>query len=273
MRPTLRALAYIVVCVVLVFFAGRIRPLDALQPVLNAAIVVGVALLLRVFLDRKPVASLGFSFRAPWLRLVVLGIVVSVAMQAAIFLIDSVAGFAHGYVRALTPVTLHALSAYAIIFALAALAEEMPFRGYLLQNLWEDWGFWPATIITALLFAGLHVGNPHARERLVLTLVVLVAYGVWAALTVRLTKSVWFALGAHFGWNFFEGPVFGFPVSGYGIAGDSLIRQTSAGPAWLTGGSYGPEGGVFALVVIVAAMVATYRLSRRESYSRRLRQN
>lgn len=57
--------------------------------------------------------------------------------------------------------------------------------------------------------------------------------------------------------------MFGFPVSGYGLSADSMIRQTIAGPAWLTGGSYGPEGGVLALAVIVAAIVATHRLSRR----------
>lgn len=196
MRPSLRALAYIAVCGALVFFAGRIRPLDALQPVLDAAIVVGVAFFMRAYLDRKPAASLGFSFRAPWLRLFVLGVVVSMAMQAVILLIDSVAGFAHGHAGALSIATLRAWCAYAFLFAVAALAEEVPFRGYLLQNLWEEWGWRPAALITALLFAGLHVGNPHAREQLVLTIVVLVAFGVWAALTVRLTKSVWFALGA-----------------------------------------------------------------------------
>ncbi len=88
-----------------------------------------------------------------------------------------------------------------------------------------------------------------------------VAYGLAFVLTGR----IWLGLGLHFAWNFVQGPVLGFIVSGH-VLGGGFLRITDNGPDWLTGGAYGPEGGVVGLAmrfIVIAAVAAWARRTAR----------
>ncbi len=220
-----------------------------------AVSAVIVAYILRRYLDRRSIASLGLPPRGRWLRLFGLGIVFGAGMQSIIWAIESASGAAHvtGYGGFMGDVRL--LAAAGTVFFAGALFEEMSFRGYALQNLWEEWGIIPAIVVTSVGFAALHFSNPHAREQTILTVADLVTFALWACMSVVWTKSLWLALGAHAAWNLFEGPVFGLPVSGLVMPTRTIVVQTVNGPAWLTGGSFGPEAGVSALAALVVGFL------------------
>jgi len=138
------------------------------------------------------------------------------------------------------------------IFLLVALLEELLFRGVLFRLIEQMTGTWIALAITAALFGLLHIANPGAT--VFSSIAIALEAGVLLALAYVLTRSLWFAIGIHWGWNLFEGPIFGTQVSGNDV-GTTVLRATVHGPAWLTGGSFGPEAGIVAIVVCVAAAI------------------
>jgi len=225
------------------------------------ASAVGVALLMRRWIDRRSISSLGLSFGRGWARLLLIGVAFGAGMQAIVFAADAALGYSHviGFAGAGTDAI--ELVKYVPVLAAVAIAEETIARGYLFQNIWEEWGVVAAALITSALFAAGHLGNPNSHVQLALTLCGLLAYALWACLSVIWTRSLWLVIGLHFSWNLFEGPIFGFPVSGLGF-GESAITQTVSGPSWFTGGAFGPEAGAGALLVLALAVAVLWWLHR-----------
>ncbi len=138
--------------------------------------------------------------------------------------------------------------AAAMLLAPAALLEELAFRGYLLTALRDSIRLPAAVAITTVLFALLHLFNPGVT--LLSTAMVALA-GVFLA-TVRVaTGSLYAAWLAHFAWNAAQASVLHVPVSGLSLPTPGY-RYESSGPEWLTGGSWGPEGGLAAAASLLA---------------------
>ncbi|WP_433066520.1 lysostaphin resistance A-like protein [Dactylosporangium sp. CS-033363] len=135
----------------------------------------------------------------------------------------------------------------------AAVAEELLFRGALFR-LVEEWlGTWIALAVSGVLFGALHLLNPGATLWGALAIAAEAGLMLGAAYTA--TRSLWVPIGLHLGWNFAESGLFGAVVSGTsGTHG--LLRGSAPGNALISGGSFGPEGSVLAIVVgvVVAAL-------------------
>ncbi len=140
---------------------------------------------------------------------------------------------------------------WGLVFLFVGLAEEYSFRGYALYTLADGMGFWPAAILLAVLFALAHAGN-SGESRIGLIGVVLFAF--FASATIWRTGSLWLAVGAHAGWDWGESYFFGVSDSGAQAPGH-LLNPHLAGPAWLSGGSVGPEGSVLTLVLLTLMTV------------------
>ncbi|MBT2484330.1 MULTISPECIES: CPBP family intramembrane glutamic endopeptidase [unclassified Microbacterium] len=134
-----------------------------------------------------------------------------------------------------------------------AVAEEVFFRGVVFRLLRSRWGVIVALIVSSAIFGLLHLINPGAS--LNGALAVAIEAGLMLGAAYLLTGSLWLAIGLHFGWNVAIGGIFGTVVSG-SDASDSLFTATTAGPDWLTGGSFGPEASIVAIVVCSVATVA-----------------
>ncbi len=141
---------------------------------------------------------------------------------------------------------------------LVAVTEEFIFRGYALRALGEGLGFWPAVLITSGLFAVLHL---YSADTL-LGLVPIVLFSIFLCLTVRLTGSLYLAIGWHAAWDFSEDGVFGVSDSGLHKMG-LLFHTTPQGPAWLSGGRIGSEGSVLSWILIALLVVVALNLSAR----------
>src|SRR5436189_3717292 len=136
----------------------------------------------------------------------------------------------------------------------SGLFEEILFRGILFRIVEESLGSWLALIISGMLFGALHIINPGAT--LSSALAVALEAGLLLAAAYMLTRRLWFAVGIHFAWNFTQGGIFGVHVSGNDFTG--LFSSTMTGPEWLTGGTFGAEASVVAVVVCLAGFVLVY---------------
>lgn len=149
-----------------------------------------------------------------------------------------------------------ALLSTAVLFIVAALAEEAAFRGYPLQTLTRARLLWFGVLLTSVPFAIIHWHNPGAT--IFSTLNTALA-GVWLAAAYLKTRSLWFPLGVHWAWNWVQGSIFGLAVSGLNLSSHSVLRAVDQGPPWLTGGSYGIEGGAACTIALLVSTVFIWR--------------
>jgi membrane protease YdiL (CAAX protease family) len=131
----------------------------------------------------------------------------------------------------------------------AGFLEEILFRGILFRIIEEGLGTWLALLISALIFGFLHLGNPNAT--LAGAVAIIIEAGILLAAAYMLTRRLWLAIGIHFAWNFTQGGIFGVAVSGNPTPG--LLQGNLTGPVWLSGGAFGAEASVVAVVLCLAA--------------------
>jgi membrane protease YdiL (CAAX protease family) len=139
-----------------------------------------------------------------------------------------------------------------IVLLPAALYEELLFRGYLLSTLKQWLGVPAAVTLTSLAFGLLHAPNPGASP---IRLLVVTLAGVYLA--VIALRSLWAAWLAHFAWNFVQAGVLHVPVSGLSMPRPNY-ELVETGPDWLTGGEWGPEGGLLAAAAILGGCAFLY---------------
>ena len=212
------------------------------------------------FLEGLPWRALGLWFHAGWARDFLLGSViggVSLALATAIATAGGGLSFTISPRAAIVQV-LQTLAFSALLFVLAALAEEALFRGYPLQTLTRANLAWLAVFLTSVPFAAIHLRNPNVAAGF--TFINTALAGVWLAVAYLRTRSLWFPLGVHWAWNWALGSLFGLPVSGISdLAPHPLLRGTDLGPAWLTGGSYGIEGGLACTITLIVSTIFILR--------------
>jgi hypothetical protein len=141
---------------------------------------------------------------------------------------------------------------WAIAFVLVGLQEEFCYRGYILFTLSSGMGFWPAAILMSIVFGAVHLLNTGENWMGGLEIV------IWAlvmCLTVLRTGSMWFAVGYHAAGDFAETFLISVNDSGNAARG-KLLHSTMHGPAWLTGGTVGPEASVFSYLSIALFALA-----------------
>ena len=136
----------------------------------------------------------------------------------------------------------------------AAFFEELFIRGYLFSLLRRMGGWRVALIVTSVVFGLLHLGNPGADAESILAVTVA---GFFLGAILLATRSLYAAGAAHFAWNWVMAGAFHIPVSGI-QSPDVDYRTVETGPDWLTGGSWGPEGGVAAVAIMFVALLYLY---------------
>lgn len=150
----------------------------------------------------------------------------------------------------------------------AAVTEELIFRSYALNVLEKHWGTIAAVIISSAGFGFAHMlndaGGSTVQSKLLFCTFLSLEAGVSLAACYVFTRRLWMPIGAHWMWNFFEGPVFGTHVSGADF-GQSLVTAKMQGPMLLTGGKFGPEGSVICLVLGTMAGVVLLYLSKKRN--------
>jgi hypothetical protein len=126
-----------------------------------------------------------------------------------------------------------------------AISEEMLFRGVLFRWIEEFGGSWAALLVTAAIFGAAHLANPNAS--MIAAVGIAFEAGILLGAAYMLTRNLWLAMGIHAAWNFTQGEIYDLPVSGTDVHGILVARLS--GPQLLSGGSFGLEASVIAMVV------------------------
>jgi hypothetical protein len=138
--------------------------------------------------------------------------------------------------------------------------EEIVMRG-LIFRLVEQWlGSWIALAVSAALFGAAHLANEHAT--LIAGSAIAIEAGVMLAALYMLTRRLWAAIGLHAAWNFAQGGIYGIPVSGH--ASNGVLAQVTRGPDWLTGGAFGAEASLPAVVIATLFGLAVLAMAARQ---------
>jgi membrane protease YdiL (CAAX protease family) len=197
-------------------------------------------------LDRRSFKSLGFELNEYVFTDLLLGFLIPAILMGLIFLTEWALGYLtfQGFAWQFEDFTsmLRGLGGGFLAFVMVAISEEVLSRGYHLQNITEGTNLFWGLLFSSCIFSILHLANPSSGLS---AFTGLIAAGIFLAFGWMRTRQLWLPIGLHLGWNFFEGTIFGFPVSG--LETFQLIRQTVSGPTWLTGGAFGPEAGLIIL--------------------------
>jgi len=135
---------------------------------------------------------------------------------------------------------------------MAAITEEILFRGLLFRLSSKLVGTWGALIITSGLFGLAHKANPGAT--IGSSVAIALEAGVLLGAAYAATQRLWLPIGLHIGWNFTEGPLFGMTLSGNKMS-EGVLRGSLSGPGMLTGGAFGPEASIVAVLVCLVAAI------------------
>lgn len=203
------------------------------------------SLLMTRYVDGRPLISLGLGLGLQTLRQFFIGALLGALMISSFFVIALGLGWLKVSPQNLSVTdTLKTLSLYALGLLGAAVFEELLSKGYVFQTLLEGVGVYSTVFLTSVAFSLLHMGNPHMT---LLGLINLGLAGVLFAVAYLRTRALWLPMGLHFTWNFFQYG-FGLPISGIEFP-DSPLKVELTGPLYLTGGAFGPEGGLITTAI------------------------
>jgi membrane protease YdiL (CAAX protease family) len=240
----------------------------ALNQVVELVGVTASVFLARRFLDKRSIVSLGLKL-SKWTAIdIFTGIAITFLMMGFIYLIEWGIGWLtfDGFAWETDPVltVLGGTLGMFAVFIVVGWNEELLSRGYHLQTLASGLNLFWGVILSSAVFGLLHLGNPNATW---VSAAGIFFAGLFLAYGYITTRQLWLSIGLHLGWNFFEGVVFGFPVSGLDIY--HLTRITVSGPELWTGGPFGPEAGLVVLpgLLLGAGLIFVYARYLRKSNS------
>jgi uncharacterized protein len=266
----LRAYAQFIVAAIY-FFLARVLARHAAQglaneqwaPLLEQAMLVFLLLLgyagLGFWFDRQnhPLSAQGLPLRQGWQSEAELGLAVGWSLAVICVLPMLLAG-GIAIVLVSQPSAWGWLLADAAFFALAALAEEVAFRGYGFQRFVYAVGPVGAALGFAAFYAFVQALVPGSSR---VSIAVSVVFSLLLSAAYLRTKALWLSWGLNFGWKASRALLFGLSVSGVN-SHSPVVQGDPMGPFWLTGGGYGLDGSWVAFVVLLAAIPVVFRVTR-----------
>ena len=200
----------------------------------------------RRWLDKRSFESLGLKLDQRTLLDILAGIGITFVQMGFIYIVMLGLGWLtfEGFAWQFDPISvvLTSVLTFFVVFIFVGWNEELLSRGYHLQTIASGINLFWGVVISSAVFGLLHLGNPNATW---VSAAGIFFAGVYLAYGYIRTRQLWLSIGLHIGWNFFEGVVFGFPVSGLGHL--RVDRINVHGPELWTGGAFGPEAGLIVL--------------------------
>jgi membrane protease YdiL (CAAX protease family) len=217
--------------------------------------------------DGRHPGALGFHLRSSWPSEAILGLGLGVLVGLVVVTFLTIAGAVSWTLEEGTPGGyLSGAGSALAFFLLPAAGEEAFFRGYPLLIVAGALGPGIALIATSLVFGVMHLGNPEVQWIGALNVAVM---GLFLGALLLRTKSLWWASGAHLGWNVTLGFVADLPVSGLDLVDAPYVVVNPSGRPWLSGGAFGPEGSIVTTVVGLAAAAWVWWTPRLDASSGR----
>lgn len=225
-----------------------------LSAILSCSMVSLVVLFLHCIIDRRPLSELGlcsFNKLRKFSKIIILWTVIVFTLGLIICILSGSAN--------ISAVQLHwkDLSLSLIMFIFGAFYEEILIRGYLLTRLCRSGlNIWISLSITSLIFSALHLANPDMS---ICSTVNLFLGGFFDGCIFLLTGSLWTAVISHCAWNWLQGSIFGFNVSG-GEFYQSLIKLEYPSYNLINGGLFGFEGSIICTILLLPSVFVLIKL-------------
>ncbi len=228
-----------------------------IEQFLTLVIITGSVYLARRFLDKRSFVSLGMhTGKQAWLDILT-GIGITFILMGLIYVAEMAVGWLtfKNFAWQVDPAgtVISSVLQFLAIFIIVGWNEELLSRGYHLQTIASGTNRLWGVLISSSIFGIAHLGNPNATW---ISAAGIFFAGLFLAYAFLRTGQLWLPIGLHIGWNFFEGVIFGFPVSGLDIY--RLIQTDIHGPQIWTGGAFGPEAGLIVLPALAIGTVLIY---------------
>jgi membrane protease YdiL (CAAX protease family) len=227
-----------------------------LMLILECGISVISVGIFRLFVDRKSLQSLGLEFDGYWIEAIT-GLLMGPALLGICALLLLFSGHLEW-----TDIVWDGSQLFISLglMVLIAFSEELVFRGYILGNLLDSFSNkYIALAISAFLFAAFHFTNPGIHT---LAFANLFLAGLLLGVNYIYTRNLWFSFLFHLSWNFFQGPLLGFKVSGLTLP--SVLQAETKGDLFITGGDFGLEGSILnTLISLTAFLILTWAFRRK----------
>lgn len=217
-------------------------------------------------IEKRSFSSIGFN-KNNWLKKYSLGFLIGLAMMSIILLIL----FPFGYItiekNPIQPVGVSAIASVLVIlfgWIIQGATEEIVTRGWLLNVLSTKYNIGVGLLISSTLFGLMHLTNPNVNYIAVINIILV---GLFYGLYVIKTNDLWAVCGMHSAWNFAQGNIFGFKVSGLDVSVGSLIDLNLVGSDFVTGGIFGPEAGITATFILLASIGILLFIDKKRYFS------
>jgi len=233
----------------------RRGPIPADKIIRFAVYLIASAIMAR--LESQGIAAYGSPVTRTLVPRFIRGAVISFLGLTAFLLLSRAAGVFH-----FGSVVTHGVDAwkwcaiYVFAFLVVAVEEEFQYRGYLLYALARGIGFWPAAIVSSVVFAYGHLENPGETWLGILNLFLS---GLLFCLLLRRSGDLWLPIGFHASWDWAQTYLYGIPDSGRTLPGH-LFGGSFSGPVWLSGGMVGPEGSAILTLLLILFWLGIARM-------------
>lgn len=204
-------------------------------------------------IEKRSLSSIGFN-KNNWLKKYSLGFLIGLVMMSIIVLILLLFGYITVEKNPIQPVGVSAISSVLVIlfgWIIQGATEEIVTRGWLLNVLSTKYNIGVGLLISSTLFGLMHLTNPNVNYIAVINIILV---GLFYGLYVIKTNDLWAVCGMHSAWNFAQGNIFGFEVSGLDVSVGSLIDLNLVGNNVITGGAFGPEAGIISTFILLVSI-------------------
>ena len=217
-------------------------------------------------IEKRSFSSIGFN-KNNWLKKYSLGFLIGLAMMSIIVLILLPFGYITIEKNPIQPVGVSAIASILVIllgWIIQGATEEIVTRGWLLNVLSTKYNIGVGLLISSTLFGLMHLTNPNVNYIAVINIILV---GLFYGLYVIKTNDLWAVCGMHSAWNFAQGNIFGFKVSGLDVSVGSLIDLNLVGSDFVTGGIFGPEAGITATFILLASIGILLFIDKKRYFS------
>ena len=217
-------------------------------------------------IEKRSFSSIGFN-KNNWLKKYSLGFLIGLAMMSIIVLILFPFGYITVEKNPIQPVGISAIASVLVIlfgWIIQGATEEIVTRGWLLNVLSTKYNIGVGLLISSTLFGLMHLTNPNVNYIAVINIILV---GLFYGLYVIKTNDLWAVCGMHSAWNFAQGNIFGFKVSGLDVSVGSLIDLNLVGSDFVTGEIFGPETGITATFILLASIGILLFIDKKRYFS------
>ena len=212
-------------------------------------------------IEKRSLSFIGFN-KSNWIKKYSFGFFLGIIMISTILLILLTFGYITIEKNPIQPIGVSALSSILLTllgWIIQGATEEIVTRGWLLDVLRTKYNIQVGLLISSTLFGFMHLFNPNVNYIAIINIILV---GLFCGLYVIKTNDLWAVCGMHTAWNFAQGNLFGFEVSGINVSVGSLIDLNLVGNELITGGVFGPEAGIittFVLLLSILILLLVYK--------------